>query len=350
MRLLFDFGHPAHVHLFRNLVKRLQENGGMAFAATRAKDVTVQLCKSFNISQTVLSQPGVYGLFSAFTELVIRTAGLLRIAHTFKPNAMLGTSASIGTVGRILNIPSFVFNEDDAGIVPLFARTAYPPAHYVVTPKCLQYEDYGKKHLTYKGYHELAYLHPNHFTPDPSVPRSIGLDENKPYSVLRFVALKAHHDASAEGLSRDIINELLRRLTDVGPVVITTEGNLSPEFTKFQYRLPPEKLHDLLAFASMYIGDSQTVAAEAAVLGVPSIRCNTFAGKISYLNELERSYGLTRGFLPGEKDQLYATLEAWLENLSDIKKKAQVKRQEMLNQCVDLADWQWKMICRKVNG
>jgi predicted glycosyltransferase len=33
----------------------------------------------------------------------------------------------------------------------------------------------------------------------------------------------------------------------------------------------------------LYIGDSQTMAAEAAVLGIPSIRFNSFVGKLVYL-------------------------------------------------------------------
>ncbi|HIH97155.1 MAG TPA: hypothetical protein HA348_06740 [Thermoplasmata archaeon] len=34
MRLLFDLGHPAHVHLFRNLIKKLTSEGGEVLAAT----------------------------------------------------------------------------------------------------------------------------------------------------------------------------------------------------------------------------------------------------------------------------------------------------------------------------
>ena len=36
--------------------------------------------------------------------------------------------------------------------------------------------------------------------------------------------------------------------------------------------IDPSDMHHALAFASLYIGDTQTMAAEAAVLGTPSIR------------------------------------------------------------------------------
>ena len=35
-----------------------------------------------------------------------------------------------------------------------------------------------------------------------------------------------------------------------------------------------------VAFASLYIGDSQTMAAEAGVLGVPFVRFNDFVGRL----------------------------------------------------------------------
>ena len=54
-------------------------------------------------------------------------------------------------------------------------------------------------------------------------------------------------------------------------------------------------MHHVMAFASLYIGDSQTMAAEAGVLGVPFVRFNDFVGRIGYLRELEDIYELGYG-------------------------------------------------------
>lgn len=48
-------------------------------------------------------------------------------------------------------------------------------------------------------------------------------------------------------------------------------------------------MHHVMAFASLYVGDSQTMAAEAGVLGTPFVRFNDFVGRIGYLDELEES-------------------------------------------------------------
>ena len=349
MKLLFDFGHPAHVHLFRNLIKKVVSERGKVLAATRDKDVTVDLCKAFNIPQVVLSRSYSGNFFAGCWEFLKRTAKLLRLSYKFKPDALLGSSMSIGVVGRIIKRPSFVFVEDDAHIVPMFAFVSYPTCNYVVTPDCLRHENYGEKHLMYSGYHELAYLHPDHFVPDPSVPRSIGLGIDKPYFIIRFVSLKAHHDMFASGLSLETTQTLVNILSTHGRVLITTEGHLRDEFKKYQFPLPPEKLHDVLAFASMYVGDSQSVTIEASMLGVPCIRCNTFVGRITCLEELENKYGLTKGILPDKADMLITTVQEWLSNLENFKGQLQIRRKKMLEDKINLADWQWQILCEKLN-
>ena len=348
MKILFDFGHPAHVHLFRNLINKVTNEGGEVLATTRDKDVTVDLCKAYHIPQIILSRAYSGNIIAGCWEFFKRTVKLLRISYKFKPDALLGSSMSIGIVGRIFNRPSFVFVEDDAHIVPIFAYIAYPTCNFVVTPDCLRHENYGKKHLMYSGYHELAYLHPDHFMPDPSVPRSIGLDIDKPYFIIRFVSFKAHHDMIASGLPLEAARTLVNILSNYGKVLITTEGQLRDEFKKYQFPLPPEKLHDVLAFASMYIGDSQTVSIEASMLGVPSMRCNTFVGRITCLEELENKYGLTRGFLPNETDRLISKTQEWLSNLENVKAQMQSRRKIMLEDKINLVDWQWRTLCEKL--
>lgn len=348
MRLLVDIGHPAHVHLFRNLIKKVRQEEGEVLAATRDKDTTFDLCEAYKIPQIVLSRAYSGKLLDGGFELLSRTVKLFKVAVKFKPDALIGTSMSIGVVGRLIGRPSFVFNEDDASIIPMFAHFAYPTCNYVVTPKCLTHENYGAKHLSYPGYHELAYLHPDNFTPNPDVPRSIGLDPDSQYFIIRFVALKAHHDFKARGLPLEVAKRLVDMLSEHGRVLISSEGELRPEFKCYKFPLSPDKLHDILAFASMYIGDSQTVTAEAAMMGVPSLRCNTFAGRITYLNELEKDYGLTKGFLPEESDKLLATVEQWLNDLDNVKKEMKIRRKKMLEKSVNLAKWQWQTLFDKL--
>ena len=97
-----------------------------------------------------------------------------------------------------------------------------------------------------------------------------------------------------------------------------------------------------MAFAEMYIGDSQTMAAEAAVLGTPAIRFNDFVGEIGYLEELEHTFGLTYGIRTNDTEKLYQTIRDILA-MSDFKNKFQEKRKIMLSQKIDLATYMTKL-------
>ena len=50
-------------------------------------------------------------------------------------------------------------------------------------------------------------------------------------------------------------------------IYITSERPLEPQFEKYRIKINPLDMHHVMAFASLYIGDSQTMAAEAGVLG-----------------------------------------------------------------------------------
>jgi len=344
LKLLFDIAHPADLHLFRHLIARVRKEGGEALVAAREKDVAVPLLRAYAIPHVVLSRAGSGSFAANLAELAVRTARLLALARSFRPDALVGPSASFGLVGRLLGRPSFVFCEDDAAVVPFFAKLAYPLASYVVTPACLAFESYGSKHLTYPGYHELAYLHPRHFTPDQELLRPFGLVPGEPYFLLRLVALKGHHDARARGLTPELARRLVALLAERGRVLISSEAALPAELERHRFLLPPETLHDVLAFASLCVGDSQTLAAEAAVLGVPNIRCNSFVGRISYLRELEERWGLTRGVKVEEAEQLPALAGEWLADLPALRRSYAERRRSMLEQCVDVSEWQWRML------
>ena len=69
----------------------------------------------------------------------------------------------------------------------------------------------------------------------------------------------------------------------------------------------------MIAFSTLYIGDSQTMAAEAGVLGTPFIRYNDFSGRISYLDELENKYQLGYSLSPDYPNKLLEKVDEILQ-------------------------------------
>ena len=131
---------------------------------------------------------------------------------------------------------------------------------------------------------------------------------------------------------------------------------MEPQFEKYRIKINPLDMHHVMAFASLYIGDSQTMAAEAGVLGVPFVRFNDFVGRIGYLRELEDTYELGYGIhatplaanssirradgsaQPSGVEELYKRVEQLVSMPSAERKAAfQSRRQKMLSEKIDCA-------------
>lgn len=335
MKLLFYMGHPAHFHLFKNAIRILKENGNEIKILIKKKDILEDLIKTTGWDYVNINPRGRNDdKFSIALALLNRDIQFYKICRAFKPQMMLGTSAEITHTGKILGIPSVVVNEDDHSVVPLFAKLSYPFATRILAPHCCTVGKWEKKKIGYYGYHEVAYLHPKYFTPDNEIGLKLRSGKEN-YYILRFAKLGAHHDQGRTGITTAIAMEVIKRLEVYGNIYITSERELEPEFEKYRISIKPGEIHSALYFASLYIGDSQTMAAEAAVLGTPSIRFNDFAGQINYLEELELKFNLTHGISSSEPQKLYSLLDKLLAD-PHYKKVCQKKKEEMLLQCDDL--------------
>ena len=335
MRYLFYLGHPAHFHLFKHTIAALKAAGHPTCILIKKKDVLEELLSGSGWDYTnILPNGRGDDLLSMARGLLNRDWRLFSRVLSFKPTLMIGTSAEITHIGHFFDIPSIVVNEDDVAAVPLFARLAYPLASAILAPRCCDVGRWSSKKISYDGYHELAYLHPNRFQPDPACVRSlIGRDSG--YFMIRFAKLTAHHDAGVHGISGAIAARIIERLEPHGPVFITSERELEPEFEKYRLAADPAQIHHFLSCAELLVSDSQTITAEAAVLGTPSIRCNDFVGRIGYLHELEHRYELSYGFRPSEYGQLLSKLDQLLARF-DLRMEWHKRRRILLGEKIDV--------------
>ncbi|MFM7015996.1 MAG: DUF354 domain-containing protein [Bacteroidota bacterium] len=334
-RIIIYMGHPAHFHLFKNTIFLLKNDGHDVKILIKKKDILEDLLKNQGWEYTnIHSKERGDSKFRIALALLKREWALLRIVLKYKPHLMAGTSAEITHIGKLTGIPSVVVNEDDAAVVPLFAKIAYPLATAILAPNCCDCGKWNYKKTGYESYHELAYLHPNHFTPDEKIVRQY--IKEKDYIILRFAKLNAHHDEGRKGIDDALALQLIDVLAPYGKVYITSERSLSNELEPYRININPLHIHHAMAFAKMYIGDSQTMAAEAAVIGTPSIRFNDFVGEISYLEELEHKYQLTFGIRTNQTDLLLSKTKELLE-INNLKQLFEKRKQKLLNEKTDLS-------------
>lgn len=332
MNILIDIAHPAHVHLIKNSYFVLTQKGHRIVVTVKDIPSAVQLLKLFNIPYIYLGGKSDSLIGKALLQLKFNFL-LWNIVRKNKIDIGFGSSLTIAQLSKYTATKSIILDDDDDEVEPLFVKYAHPAADVILSPACAIRKT--KKMIGYAGYHELAYLHPNRFTPDSSVLDEIGIKQGEKYFILRFNAFKAHHDAGVQGLSIENKRRVIDILKQHGKVFITTERNIDDEFKPYQLLISPEKAHSLMYYATMLVGDSQTMTSEAAVLGTPAIRCNTFVRRISYLEEEEFKYNLTYGFLPDNLDAMFAKINELLA-LPDLKQEWQKRREAMLIEKIDV--------------
>lgn len=333
MRVLFQLGHPAHFHLFKNTIADLQRDGHETFILIRKKDILEDLLKKSGMPYINILPSGKKSVFT----LMLRLWRVFWFTLTHRVDVLVGSTPEVAQVAWLLRRRSVVMAEDDASIVPQFIKVVKPFVDNYLSPVSCNNGVLERATTHYEGFHKLAYLHPNRFTPDPAVVDRY-FDHSKPYFLLRFAQLNAYHDvsANAHGINDKIAVKLIEILSPHGKVFITSERELSPELECYRLNINPLDIHHLMAFATLYIGDSQSMAVEAAMLGTPSIRFNDFAGKIGVLEELEKKYQLTIGIPSSDPERLYNTVKEMIDtdNLRDV---YQARRQRMLEDKIDVA-------------
>jgi len=133
-------------------------------------------------------------------------------------------------------------------------------------------------------------------------------------------------------LSRII--DYIKQLENYGRILITSERKISKELDRYKVKTLL-KLHDLLYYSTLYIGEGATTASECAVLGTHAIYIST--RNLGYLKEQERKYGLVYNYTNPrtmEIDGLKKALEL-LEN-DNLKRIGKKKRKKLLEDKIDV--------------
>jgi len=330
MRVLIDILHPAHVHFFRNFHAEMEARGHEVCITARDKDRSVQLLRAFDLPYQQISQQVAGG--SLAVEMAKRTPRLVKVMRSFKPDVMTGIMGpSIALAGALLRVPAVVFYDTEFAVQT--NRFVYPLATSVCTPDCYQGRVRGRN-PRYAGYHELAYLHPNRFRPDPAILADFGVNPDEPYSIVRFVSWQAVHDRQERGLTAKQKRHLVEVLQRRGRVLISSEEPLTPDLADLAVRGPVDQIHHLIAFASLVVGESATMSSEAAVLGVPAIFIAT-TGR-GYTEDQERRYGLVRHFTDDQYDMALSVIDETLKEPAD---RWRTARQLLLEEKIDVTAW-----------
>lgn len=329
-RILIEIGHPAHVHHFKNLYWELEKRGWQGLFVTKDKECAVELLKSYNLPCAVLGATK-QGIVAKLLSLPGFAYKMFTIAREFKPDIFISRVSPLsGWSSRLLKKPHITFTDTEN--VKKMDLISEPFADVVLTSDVYQRE-HGKKQLRYPGYHELAYLHPNRFTPDPSVLSLLGIQEGERYAIVRFVAWTAHHDVGLTGMTLENKIKLVNLLSKHLKVFISSEGELPPELAQYKINISAERMHDALYYAHLFVGESATMASECAVFGTPALYMNSV--RFGSTDD-QIKFGLLEQFSSSPEDQ-----EAMINRAVEIGADAAYKE--------SLAEKQRRMLAHKMD-
>jgi len=337
MKVLIDIGHPGHVHLLKNLYHQLLLHKHEIWVTVKNIPVAISLLEKYRIKYIEIGKKNDSLFGKAFSQ-VSYNIKVLNIVRRNDISIGIGSSITIAHVSRLSKMKSILLDDDDDDVQPLFVKYAHPFFDTILSPESLVGHRKSNKALFYSGFHELAYLHPNWFEPDVRVLEEAGIAEGEKYFVLRFNVFKAHHDIGVKGMTTAQKLKLINILEPYGRVFITTERSIEPELKKFQMLISPEKVHSFIYYATMFLGDSQTMTSESAILGTPALRMNSFVGRIAYLEEEEHKYGLTFGFKPDEFDKMIEKIKILIQ-VGDLKGEWKHRRDKLLSEKIDVTSF-----------
>lgn len=331
MKIMLDIGHPKDVNVFKNVILSLQEMGHTVKIFVRAKESTKRMLDDEGFEYEIC--PYYKSMAGKAFGILANDLRLYMIARKFRPDVFVSPGSPYSAhVSSLMRKPHLAFSDTEiAGLVTMLTLP-FTDKIYTSTSFFL---DLGPKQERFKGYYELAYLHPKYFKPNKSVLDKYGLEEG--YILLRLSALSSHHDLHASGFDFETEDELrgyISSLEKHGRVIISSEKSDWDTIKEYQLDLDPDDLHDIINYASICLSEGATMASETAVLGIPSIYVsNTERG---YLNELEEKYELVYN-IPDRGE----ALEIAKSLLSDSSNKGawSLKKNTMLEDVDDIVEF-----------
>jgi predicted glycosyltransferase len=313
----------------------MEKKGHETLITARRKESTFQLLDYYGFEFIDLGV-NKKGLLRKAIGLLQIDDNLRNISKKFKPDILTGFgSPYITHVAKYLRKKSILFNDTEHAT--LNNRLSIPYSDYFVTPSSF-IDDYGEKHIRFDGYKELAYLHPKWYKEEKDVLKELDIKKNEEYFIARLVSWQASHDVGYRGASKEDILKLIKILEGRGKVLLSSEY-YDKDFEDYYIKVHPAKIHTLMAHSTMYIGEGATMATEAAVLGKPSLFISPLMGKLGYLEELEKKYGLLFSFKT-MNDSLNK-IEDILE--SDFTIEWNKKKKKMLDEKIDVTSFMIKL-------
>ncbi len=335
MRIVIDIGHPADVHLFRNFIRIMEQKGHQFYLYARNKDVCYELLDNYHLDFTPRGK-GSDSFLGKISYLIITLIRFTPGIRKFKPDLFLSRASPYNSVfSYLLRKPNIIIDDTE---INRYTKLIYKPLASSILTGEYFYLPLGKKQVVVNSYEPLAYLHPRYFRPDASVLKKTGLRKGKRFFILRWVTDRSLHQYREQENIREILPSLIEQLKPYGKILISSDQALDKSLQPYKLNLPPDRIHHLLYYAWITLGNSATMAGESALLGTETLYLGN--SNRGYLMALKKEYGLVH-YLPISSqtpEYIRMVLKDLVQRDPDKKEQSRI-RDQIIRDHVDYTRW-----------
>ena len=270
MRLLITISHPSHANFFKEAAKILKNEGYNIFISVLDRGRLVQIVnKEYIEFEKIIAGRHKGSRFSIiFNVNILRFLKLLKFSFSNKINFGLSVgSFTLGAALKLLFKPNVQFDDDPERNVNTTLEKMTSDRLYF--PPIIKET---KKVKTFNALKEWAHLSPKYFTPDEDYLSEFGLESQK-YILLREISTGSLNYMSQEP---NIILNLMQDIPKNYKVVLSLEDKTTFENYPEDWIIlnePVADFYSLIYFSKLVISSGDSIAREAAMLGVPGIYC-----------------------------------------------------------------------------
>jgi predicted glycosyltransferase len=268
--IIFDITHLPHINLFKNAIRNLVKAGN------KVHIVCLDRGKNFNILKKELpfceiTKIGKHrgNMFSIIFEANIFRFFLL-VQFLQKRKFDIGLSAGsfiLGFALKLFRIPNIQFYDDPENTKNMYLQLLssdglfYPP-----------FKNLNKNINVFNCLKEWAYLSPNYFIPD--------IEQLKKYILCpkKYIFVREVSVGSSNYLNQktNLISKISNQFPPGFKVLLSLENKENRNLYPISWILleePIDDIYSLIYYSKLLISSGDSMAREAAILGVPSIYC-----------------------------------------------------------------------------
>ena len=266
MNISFDFTHPVDINVYKNVIHKLSQAGHQIFLTYKdrgkVKLILEQELKGFPIVRMDKHYLGVFG--KIFGQLK-RELDFIPYFRKNKIDLSLGEYNNVLSAW-LLRIPHIAYEDDFEYKTTFYLSNIFATRH--VMPDFIPFSN--RKTYKYKGFKELAYLHPNYYSPSLKELDTYGLKPNE-YVFIRHISNVSLNYKKENDSIFAIIDEISKRGLKI--LLSLENKSLTGQFSDkcIIIKEPVNDIYSLMYHSFFALSSGDTVARECSLLGVPTI-------------------------------------------------------------------------------